>query len=64
MCKRVDYTFPYGTKRYAHSIMTESIIESDENERPYDIVSVKKYKPIPLSYRDKLKEIGFVKNIT
>ena len=35
------------------------LFEDRKDEQPSDLVTTRRYRPIPLSYRDKLQELGF-----
>ena len=36
-----------------------NLFEDRKDEQPSDIITTRRYRPIPLSYRDRLKELGF-----
>lgn len=36
-----------------------NLVEDRKDEQPSDMITTRRYKPIPLSYRDKLQELGF-----
>lgn len=46
-------------KLYEENINMNNLIEDRKDEQPSDMITVRRYRPIPLSYRDKLQELGF-----
>lgn len=46
-------------KLYEETINMNNLVEDRKDEQPSDMITTRRYRPIPLSYRDKLQELGF-----
>lgn len=46
-------------KLYEETINMNNLVEDRKDEQPSDMITTRRYRPLPLSYRDRLKDLGF-----